>query len=116
MRKVIDLRLTTCSHVLLLNRVMCNIAEHVQRVRTNLSTMYPNGDTVGLSRFPLRFQPTIPPPPACTNSLVPRTSMLPLVLHAPGDMAQARLAGLSNMGVIKVRVACAGGDVLQHKS
>jgi len=115
MRKVIDLGLTKCNHVLMLNRVMCNIAEYVQRVRTNLSTRYPHGETdlLELPDLPTHFLPSTHTPTG-TNSLAPRSSRPSP--HAPGDMAQARLTGLSNISVIRVRAACVRGDVLQRNS
>jgi len=117
MRKVIDLELKNFNNVLLLNRVMCNVAEYIQRVRANLDARYTNGEIskLVLEGLPFHFLSSETATPGSNTH--PRSNMPPQQpQHAPGDIEHARLAGLASMCVIKVRVSCVRGDVLQCKS
>jgi len=107
MRKVVEIDLTTTQDALNFNRVMCNVAEHVQRVSAALDERYPDGsarsavDTF-VGRVPTRTQNKTSKPKTSANSQDSGSG--PQQTNPPTDVAHAALAGLTSMRVIQVWV------------
>ena len=97
----------TCGQALLVNRVMCNIAEHVRKVAAQVEALYGSTMVVKYIKMERKQVPAITAKTFTATGTRNATSNgwggADDSAHKSHDMEQARLNGMSNIRVVKVR-------------